>query len=286
MPGFAAAKNNSWASSPLSRQTTEKSTTPPQNVPSTRTRPSSLRSPTSRPSGHPSAPPLTSTACRTTCYDNAFYDCLTARGQLATMFHIGSNVMDWPLEAQRTVADGHQICVRCGEESSTMLLVSPGGFFGEWFEADRRVVVFGVRARTGDVHNADATASTVSSHCESMSLGSAPSRGRRAACTSCPALPYALNAILSLLPLVGGGSTTRARHGGGAGQGTGSRMTTAGVDERKEDEMRAVLDRACAERGGRGRVAVDPRLIDASPSPHFHIPPRRSPNTSYSSLLR
>ncbi len=27
------------------------------------------------------------------------------------MFYIGSNVMDWPLEAQRAVADGHQICV-------------------------------------------------------------------------------------------------------------------------------------------------------------------------------
>ena len=28
------------------------------------------------------------------------------------MFYIGSNVMDWPLEAQRGVQDGHEICVR------------------------------------------------------------------------------------------------------------------------------------------------------------------------------
>lgn len=28
------------------------------------------------------------------------------------MFYIGSNVMDWPLEAQRALADGHEICVR------------------------------------------------------------------------------------------------------------------------------------------------------------------------------
>lgn len=28
------------------------------------------------------------------------------------MFYIGSNVMDWPLEAQRGLADGHEICVR------------------------------------------------------------------------------------------------------------------------------------------------------------------------------
>jgi hypothetical protein len=28
------------------------------------------------------------------------------------MFYIGSNVMNWPLEAQRALADGHEICVR------------------------------------------------------------------------------------------------------------------------------------------------------------------------------
>ena len=28
------------------------------------------------------------------------------------MFYIGSNVMDWPVEAQRGLQDGHQICVR------------------------------------------------------------------------------------------------------------------------------------------------------------------------------
>jgi len=28
------------------------------------------------------------------------------------MFYIGSNVMDWPKEAQRGLQDGHQICVR------------------------------------------------------------------------------------------------------------------------------------------------------------------------------
>jgi hypothetical protein len=31
---------------------------------------------------------------------------------LTAMFYIGSNVLDWPLEAQRAVADGHEICVR------------------------------------------------------------------------------------------------------------------------------------------------------------------------------
>ena len=27
------------------------------------------------------------------------------------MFFIGSNVMDWPLEAQRALGDGHEVCV-------------------------------------------------------------------------------------------------------------------------------------------------------------------------------
>ena len=28
------------------------------------------------------------------------------------MFYVGSNVMDWPLEAQRALADGHEIFAR------------------------------------------------------------------------------------------------------------------------------------------------------------------------------
>ncbi|RXW16017.1 hypothetical protein EST38_g9839 [Candolleomyces aberdarensis] len=39
------------------------------------------------------------------CSHNAFYDYLMDQGQKATMFYIGSNVMDWPLEAQRAVSD-------------------------------------------------------------------------------------------------------------------------------------------------------------------------------------
>ncbi|KAK0201236.1 carbohydrate esterase family 4 protein [Desarmillaria ectypa] len=45
------------------------------------------------------------------CSHNAFYDYLTEQDQKASMFYIGSNVMDWPLEAQRAVADGHEVCV-------------------------------------------------------------------------------------------------------------------------------------------------------------------------------
>ena len=46
------------------------------------------------------------------CSNNAFYDYLLSQNQKATMFYIGSNVMDWPLQAQRGLADEHEICVR------------------------------------------------------------------------------------------------------------------------------------------------------------------------------
>lgn len=46
------------------------------------------------------------------CSHNAFYDYLQSKNQKATMYFIGSNVMDWPLEAQRALTDGHEICVR------------------------------------------------------------------------------------------------------------------------------------------------------------------------------
>lgn len=44
------------------------------------------------------------------CSHNVFYDFLAEQQQKATMYFIGSNVMDWPYEAQRAVADGHEIC--------------------------------------------------------------------------------------------------------------------------------------------------------------------------------
>ncbi|KAK7461299.1 hypothetical protein VKT23_008478 [Stygiomarasmius scandens] len=43
------------------------------------------------------------------CSHNAFYDYLASKNQTATMFFIGSNVLDWPLEAQRALTDGLSI---------------------------------------------------------------------------------------------------------------------------------------------------------------------------------
>jgi hypothetical protein len=45
------------------------------------------------------------------CSHNAFYDYLRTQNQKATLFYIGSNVLDWPYEAQRGISDGHEIGV-------------------------------------------------------------------------------------------------------------------------------------------------------------------------------
>ncbi|WFC96387.1 hypothetical protein MBRA1_003044 [Malassezia brasiliensis] len=45
------------------------------------------------------------------CSHNAFYDFLLQNNLKATMFYIGSNVVNWPLQAQRGIVDGHDICL-------------------------------------------------------------------------------------------------------------------------------------------------------------------------------
>lgn len=45
------------------------------------------------------------------CSHNAFYDYLQKEKLKATMFYIGTNVLDLPYQAQRGLADGHDICV-------------------------------------------------------------------------------------------------------------------------------------------------------------------------------
>ncbi|KAJ4490411.1 putative chitin deacetylase [Lentinula aciculospora] len=44
------------------------------------------------------------------CSHNAFYNYLLEQNQKATMFFIGSNVLDWPYEAMRAIDEGHEIC--------------------------------------------------------------------------------------------------------------------------------------------------------------------------------
>jgi hypothetical protein len=45
------------------------------------------------------------------CSHNAFYQYLQDQKVKATMFYIGSNVMDWPLQAKRGLDDGHELAV-------------------------------------------------------------------------------------------------------------------------------------------------------------------------------
>ncbi|KAL1410522.1 hypothetical protein Q8F55_004535 [Vanrija albida] len=45
------------------------------------------------------------------CSHNALYNFLAENNQKASMFFIGSNVIDWPVQAIRAKDDGHHICV-------------------------------------------------------------------------------------------------------------------------------------------------------------------------------
>lgn len=45
------------------------------------------------------------------CSHNAFYDYLQQNKLKASMFYIGTNVVQWPLQAQRGLVDGHDLCV-------------------------------------------------------------------------------------------------------------------------------------------------------------------------------
>jgi len=45
------------------------------------------------------------------CSHNAFYDYLRNHKLKATLFYIGTNVIDLPLHAQRGLSDGHDVCV-------------------------------------------------------------------------------------------------------------------------------------------------------------------------------
>ncbi|KAI8636018.1 hypothetical protein BD408DRAFT_426821 [Parasitella parasitica] len=44
------------------------------------------------------------------CSHNAFYDYLETNKQRASMFYIGSNVLNWPFGALRGLKDGHHLC--------------------------------------------------------------------------------------------------------------------------------------------------------------------------------
>jgi hypothetical protein len=78
------------------------------------------------------------------CSHNAFYDYLSQQNQKATMFYIGSNVMNWPLEAQRGLADGHEICVHTWSHRYMTAFQSEDAFAELWYTMNAIKLVVGV----------------------------------------------------------------------------------------------------------------------------------------------
>jgi len=78
------------------------------------------------------------------CTHNIFYNYLSSQNQKATMFYIGSNVMDWPLEAQRGLADGHQICIHSWSHNHMTAMKSKDAFAELWYTAKVIKAVTGV----------------------------------------------------------------------------------------------------------------------------------------------
>ncbi|KAJ7185413.1 carbohydrate esterase family 4 protein [Mycena filopes] len=77
------------------------------------------------------------------CSHNAFYDYLVEKNQKATMFYIGSNVLDWPLQAQRAVADGHEICVHSWSHRSMTAFTNEQAFGELWYSMQAIKLVTG-----------------------------------------------------------------------------------------------------------------------------------------------
>ncbi|EDR02485.1 carbohydrate esterase family 4 protein, partial [Laccaria bicolor S238N-H82] len=78
------------------------------------------------------------------CSHNALYDYLTSQQQKATMFYVGSNVLDWPLEAQRAITDGHEVCVHTWSHRYMTALSSPDAFAELYYTMQAIKLVTGV----------------------------------------------------------------------------------------------------------------------------------------------
>ncbi|KAJ7444785.1 carbohydrate esterase family 4 protein [Mycena galericulata] len=78
------------------------------------------------------------------CGHNVFYNYLASQNQKATMYYIGSNVMNYPLEAQRAIADGHQICVHTWSHNYMTSTSNEGAFAELWYAMKAIKFVTGV----------------------------------------------------------------------------------------------------------------------------------------------
>ncbi|KAJ4465667.1 carbohydrate esterase family 4 protein [Lentinula edodes] len=78
------------------------------------------------------------------CSHNAFYDFLQSQNQKATFYYIGSNVADWPLEAQRALADGHEICAHTWSHPYMTTFSSEAAFAELWYSMQMIKLAVGV----------------------------------------------------------------------------------------------------------------------------------------------
>ncbi|GFZ52284.1 Chitin deacetylase [Saitozyma sp. JCM 24511] len=92
------------------------------------------------------------------CSHNALYDYLQEQNLKATMFYIGSNVFDWPLQGLRAMADGHQICVHTWSHQYMTAFTNEEAFAELYYARKAIKEVLGVtplcwRPPYGDVDN-------------------------------------------------------------------------------------------------------------------------------------
>jgi peptidoglycan/xylan/chitin deacetylase (PgdA/CDA1 family) len=78
------------------------------------------------------------------CSHNAFYEFLREQNQKATMFYIGSNVMDWPLQAQDAITDGHEICIHTWSHNYMTALTNEQAFAELYYTRKAIKLVTGV----------------------------------------------------------------------------------------------------------------------------------------------
>ncbi|KAJ9475798.1 putative Chitin deacetylase 2 (putative) [Pseudozyma hubeiensis] len=78
------------------------------------------------------------------CTHNALYDMWAANNQKASLMYIGSNVMDWPLEAQRGIVDGHHICAHTWSHRYMTALTTDQAFAELWYTIKIIKYVMGV----------------------------------------------------------------------------------------------------------------------------------------------
>ncbi len=92
------------------------------------------------------------------CSHNALYNFMAENKQKATMFFVGSNVMNWPLQALRAKQDGHELCIHTWSHSAMTTMNNEQAFAELYYTRQAIKAVTGVtpkcwRPPYGDVDN-------------------------------------------------------------------------------------------------------------------------------------